>query len=397
MIRESKMPQFENRFSVVSENKGGKSLDEISNEGNQGERENKENLENWWKDKEPTIVVKKPKYGADKIDDPKFYVENLRNLARNDAMKFIERVEAVKKFLPSIDSNFFTTKANQIANNVEGILKSEDSLLAIAELPDSFRDLTLKPGYLFFALESKFFENIENESAEYFKPLINAARSDVRRFLIKHFNTIGITAEQAQNIIGDKAAINAPIKFGFRINVFGAGNRTDREGVLGSTDMKSINIYIDDISFLENGKLDEGELFDTVVHELVHTVSDIKDGAIGLNGEKLFDANNSIEKNSPETNLNELVTEVVAMGISSKYFNKETFVKINRTDKQEITGYQDLVQGFNDLMAKYPKEGKQLLALATDAMLRGEFTKLQDFLVDNKDLFEELKKIVVSK
>ncbi len=345
------------------------------------------------------IRVRKPKYGRTRISTN----ERLEKIKQSSSKipRLIERIEIIKKCLPYPNGEVFVNKINQIREEIESLLKNESELISIGEnegMQDSFYQLTVKPENQLATIEREFLNDAENKLNEFFRPLVNTARSDVRRFLIKHFNTTDIPFTEAQKNITEKWRIEKPIVFRFHTNLFNVGDKTDRSGVLGKTDGESIEVFMNDITFLTNDKLDEGELLDTLIHEIVHTVSDISEKGFGLEQEAVI---NNQDKNEPEslktkTRLNELMTQVITMEIASKHFKKDEIHPINfkRTEQQQITGYQHLVKPFLELKTRYPEEINQLIKIATNTMLQGNFDNLKKFLFQNKNIADELERII---
>lgn len=379
-------------------NEGERNLEDFMSADSDATSQETQNLKKILNDNVDNVKVRKPKYGVKATSSEQIEKFNQRY---DKIPQLVERIKIIEKCLPYPNGEVFINKINQIKDEIEDLLKNESGLISIgdnADTQDSFEQLVSKSGVQLAFIEQEFLNDAESKLNEFFRPLINTARSDVRRFLIKHFNTVDMSFTEAQKIIAEKWQIERPIVFKFRANLFNVGDKTDRPGVLGQTDGRLVEVFMDDITFLNDSKLDEGELLDTVIHEIIHNVSDITKKGVGLEQEMIqaIQDQNDAESSTVKTNLNELMTQIITMEIASKYYRTEKTNPIifKKTEQQQITGYQSLVEPFLDLKTKYPNEINELIKIATDTMMRGNFDNLNSFLANHEAITKELKKIV---
>ncbi len=386
-------------LQLVASEKKSKTLETIAQEAN----ENKESAayqDALNKDLD-TIVIRKPPFEGSRFTLRERFDYIGENISKAETL--VDRIKKAQQFLPFQQGDFYLEKIAEVVRQGQEILKNEGAFSSPndKESYDKFFVLTQMPAAQLHRIEKNFLAELERSCNTYFQPLLNTARSDVKRYLIKHFNTSNSDIEKAQTIIAEKNAIEVPISFSFRTTVFGVGVKRERKGVLGEASARDIKIYLEDSFFLDDGTLDEAALLQTIIHEIVHTVSYWKK-SVGLENDTFF--NESVPQSgrvvenvkSPDEYLNELITEFVASDILSKYFDtsKKSFISLKKPNEQMTVGYGDLLNDFLDFKNTHPGEVERFIDIAVGAMLRGEFGDLKIFFKNNQEIYARLKKIL---
>lgn len=229
--------------------------------------------------------------------------------------------------------------------------------------------------------------------------LVDRARSDVQMFLIRYINISEADMATAQDFLKQKTNDPATVHF-----VFWPEDTKMLAGAYSDTNSILFNMAL--TPRLSDNTINEALVQHPIVHEYIHTVShgfDDPEGKtpLGLSDETIFDQPKFTDhrffarKTGPETALNELMTEAIALMITKKHYsdNPPGTYKMSRNPEQEVRSYDFLVNPFRQLEEKYGKKFKQVSELMTKAMIQGKIDELKKFFIDEPALFSDIKTI----
>lgn len=333
-----------------------------------------------------------------KVLKEKLYENWLEDIAYNQEKVIdeylVDHLHRIQKILPAFNTDFFLAQISDLNRRTEAVLNTPPEKRQIDEksLID-LNELANEP----FLLKEMFKDAVREEADKKFAPLVARAHGDVRMFLVKHINTVGLEPEEAQAFLKEKSAIEAEVVFMLEMS-----DKEQKGGLLGLTDTEKIWVNLERVPFLENGQLDEGQLAETLTHEIVHTVSTISpQGNLGLReyNEIFSGIVQSREYKDPSEYLNELATELLALEITSKYYRPDApgTVIIHTEEQQRLVGYKDLMEAFKAIEAKYGDRAGKLKKILVSVMVRGNYNELRDFLLINRDLLYEVRDLCARK
>ncbi|KPJ85857.1 hypothetical protein AMJ57_01610 [Parcubacteria bacterium SG8_24] len=311
-------------------------------------------------------------------------LDSLRNLEQEHLSFFRDQFDHLKKILPELNVGFFEEALTEIGTEIEEIVNdrpAEDSKGLRVEIHDiqSLRDRLV-------TLKEVFYLAVDREAGRKFAPLMELAYSDVRRHLMGLANRPGVDPEDAQAFLEFELSREMPTRFGPSL-------RKDKE-ILGVAEFsrRQIRINTDMIRVMENGEVDELALMETMVHEIIHSVSAIGwKGDLGLEAcPDLFeDAPSRDKERSSEAYFNELATETLALQIVSKYYDEEKppgTTVLHGEAEQQLVGYADMVRAFRDLEEKHGDKVGELERLASEVVIFGQGTYDQKWTESMKEM-----------
>ena len=251
---------------------------------------------------------------------------------------------------------------------------------------------------------------LQKEAERYFAPLIERARGDMRMDIIKFARSRGLRLEhpetqteehlkQLMNFVDERSAIVLPIEFHYD---FFKKLEEKNDSEVAYTDSKTkiyLNLNALIFSFLEDGTFDDIEMLTTLIHEMIHTITDQSEGIYGLQDPSFFPSVLSEQNKTPEVFLNELRTETRALALSAKYYEHDApgTIRLSRKEKQTFSGYENLVQRYAKLCCLYPQEMDELSKKLADGMYLGKREPVREFFFHHPAIYEELVRMTTEK
>jgi len=320
--------------------------------------------------------------------------ENLKE-ARSICSSFINIRANLEKNIPGMEEELrrFNILSTTAWGQVMYYLNKDFDLTQMKpkDIAKLFAKMELIPEGV-YKLRNEFKETINEKAGEYFEPLLRRAKADVRSYLIKHCNQITENPKEVSDFLEEALKVEYEVEYIFDKN-------KDYSG-LADYEWRTVYINLAYINRLENGEIDQGDLHDTMVHEIIHMIAGIvkPDQNWEINYKEILGESED-PKNMFDFNLNELMTALVTGEILERYYQQELGTLQLKKGEEYLYSYDNFIAPYFALIEKYgPEKIERLKVLTVDLMFRADRKDdLIEFFQENQDLYQDLGNILNQK